>query len=117
MIKVQFLPNDRIVEAREHFSLLQVARRANVSIPTRCDGNAACMMCKVRVIDGSGLSEPSSKELLKLGEYALADGIRLACQAKLSSQGKTVVVQLPESPLKAAIRAQLAKQQEEDTLW
>jgi 2Fe-2S ferredoxin len=117
MIKVRFLPADRTVEGREHMSILQLARKAHVSISTRCDGNAACMMCKVQTIDASGLQAPQQKEVIKLGDEAIQRGIRLACQAKLGGVGKMVVVELPESPLKAAIRAQLAKQQEEDSLW
>lgn len=117
MIKVRFMPADRTVEGRVHMSLLQIARKANVSISTRCDGNAACMMCKVHVLDSSGLQPPQPKEIIKLGEDAIHRGIRLSCQAKLCDSGKLVVVELPESPLKAAIRAQLAKQQEEDSLW
>jgi 2Fe-2S ferredoxin len=68
MIKVRFLPADRTVEGRAHMSILQLARKANVSIATRCDGNAACMMCKVQVIEGAGLQPPQLKEINKLGE-------------------------------------------------
>lgn len=117
MTKVRFLPADRTVEGREQMTLLQLARKAHVSIPTRCDGNAACLMCKVNVIEASGLQAPQDKEIIKLGEDAIHKGIRLSCQAKLAHTGKLVVVELLENPLKAAIRAQLAKQQEDDSLW
>jgi 2Fe-2S ferredoxin len=117
MSKVQFLPSKRIAEVREGTNLLQAARRANVSIPTRCDGQAGCLMCKVHVVEGTGLMPATEKEMYKLGEQLIASGTRLACQATLRKEAKLVVVELSESPLKAAIRAQLLKQQEEDTLW
>lgn len=52
----------------------------------------------------------NDNERLKLGSLA-EEGIRLACQAKATGN---VTVHIPEDPLKAAIRAQLAKQQEEE---
>lgn len=117
MNTVEFLPDARKVTARPHTNLLQLARQAKVSITTRCDGNAACMMCKVHIEDGAGLLPADNKEKNKLGDAMLADGYRLACQARVSGDGQPVIVSIPESPLKAAIRAQLAKQQEEDSLW
>jgi 2Fe-2S ferredoxin len=117
MSTVEFLPGARKVTARPHTNLLQLARQAKVSITTRCDGNAACMMCKVHIEDGAGLLPADAKEQNKLGDAMLAQGYRLACQARISGNGQPVVVSIPESPLKAAIRAQLAKQQEEDSLW
>ena len=117
MSQVQFLPDDRKIQARPNANLLELARSAKVSITTRCDGNAACMMCKVHIEDGAGLLPADVKEQNKLGELMLADGFRLACQARISGNGKPVIATIPESPLKAAIRAQLAKQQEEDSLW
>jgi 2Fe-2S ferredoxin len=67
-------------------------------------------MCKVNVQDQHGLAPMNDNERLKLGSLA-EEGIRLACQAKATGN---VTVHIPEDPLKAAIRAQLAKQQAEE---
>jgi 2Fe-2S ferredoxin len=115
-MKVRFYPQNKVIEARENMSILQLARKLHISISTRCDGQAACMMCKVKIQDDSGLKPAAQKEIIKLGEEAIQKGFRLSCQAVCGRQGQ-VVVEIPESPLKAAIRAQLAKQQEEDSLW
>ncbi len=86
---------------------------ARVQIRSRCGGNAACLMCKVTVEHSLGLEPMTSNESMKLG--SLADQhMRLACQARVCGD---VTVDVPEDPLRAAIRAQLAKQQEEDDLW
>jgi 2Fe-2S ferredoxin len=42
------------------------------------------------------------------------EGVRLACQAKVT--GKSVAI-MPEDPLKAAVRKQLMRQEEDDKLW
>jgi 2Fe-2S ferredoxin len=108
--KVTFQPNDRTIAVRPGISLLAAAGRAKVPIRTRCGGQASCLMCKVKVPEQSGLAPMNRNERLKLG--ALADeGIRLACQAIVRGN---VTAMLPEDPLKAAIRAQLAKQREEE---
>lgn len=92
-------------------TLLDAGRRAGVSIRTRCGGRAACLMCKVNVErDHPGVTPPSLNERRKLGSD-LERGIRLACQTRVAGN---VTVNVPEDPLKAAIRKQLAKQQEED---
>lgn len=68
-------------------------------------------MCKVKVLSGAeGLSPAQAAELEKLGPLA-EEGYRFSCQARI--QG-AVSVELPEDPLKAAVRAQLAKQREEE---
>jgi len=67
-------------------------------------------MCKVRVMDGNGLSEVQPNERNKLGSLE-EQGYRYSCQARVIGN---VTAELPEDPLKAAIRAQLLKQQEED---
>lgn len=109
---VKFYPDDKAIKVRSGTTVLDAAKRARVAIRTRCGGQASCLMCKVTVHDQSGLSPIGSKEELKLG--GLKDrSIRLSCQARIISDTE---VYIQEDPLKAAIRAQLAKQKEEDDL-
>jgi ferredoxin len=71
-------------------------------------------MCKVKILQGEKeLSAPLPAETAKLGPLA-GQGYRFACQAKVMGD---VTAELPEDPLKAAIRAQLLKSKEEDQLW
>jgi ferredoxin, 2Fe-2S len=111
-VQVTFLPDNKTVSVRQGTTLLAASRQAKVAIRTRCGGYAGCLMCKVVVVDGSGLSAAEGKERIKLGG-SIEEGYRLACQTKAIG---SATVSIPEDPLKAAIRAQLAKQQEED-LW
>lgn len=109
---IRFMPSGKTVRVKRGTTVLDAAQRARVPIRTRCGGNAACLMCKVSVADAEGLSPPGENEKRKLGDE-LKRGIRLACQAQI--WGDCAVV-IPEDPLKAAVRAQLAKQKE-DELW
>lgn len=113
-IEIRFDPAGKKVKVRKGTSVLAAARQGRIHIATRCGGNAGCLMCKVKVSeeDLAGLSAPTDAERHKLGN-TLADGIRLACQAKVMGQA---VVELPEDPLKAAIRKQLEMQRNDD-LW
>jgi len=109
MPTIKFMPDGKKVEARSGATLLEAARRAKVTVRTRCGGLLGCLMCKVLVHDPSSLEPPKPNELQKLG--SLADqGYRFACQARIRGDAE---VELPEDPLKAAVRAQLAKQREE----
>jgi 2Fe-2S ferredoxin len=108
--EVTFWPEDKKIRVRPGTTLLDAGRRARVNIRTRCGAKAACLMCKVIVHDQSGLEPMNQNERLKLGGQA-AQGYRLACQARVKAD---VQATIPEDPLKAAIRAQLAKQLEDD---
>ncbi len=111
--EITFLPDNKRITVRQGTTLLDAARKAKVHIRTRCDGRASCLMCKVKVSETSNLAPMGKNERLKIGELA-SQGIRLACQARAAG---AVEVTLPEDPLKAAVRKQLAKQKEEDELW
>lgn len=110
--EVHFYPDHRKTQVRLGSTVLDASTKARVLIRTRCGGKAACLMCKVLIEDQSGLSPMNKNEELKLGGLA-ERGYRLACQACVI--GETHVT-IPEDPLKAAIRAQLAKQREDDEL-
>jgi 2Fe-2S ferredoxin len=110
---VTFMPDQKSIQIAHGTSILEAARKARVSIRTRCDGRASCLMCKVKVPDASGLAPPNERERNKLG-HLTETGLRLACQAKVTGD---VTAEVPEDPLKAVIRAQLEaarKQRDED---
>ena len=110
--KVTFLPMNKSIALKPGVTLLHAARCAGVKITTRCDGKAACLMCKVNVDEEhrAELYPPTDAEKRKLGSL-LEAGTRLSCQAKVCG---SLSVHVPEDPLKAAIRKQLERQQQED---
>lgn len=99
------MPGGVSVRVRPGTSLLDASRRARVHIATRCGGKASCLMCKVKVLEQQGLSPLHRNEEIKLGSLG-EQGFRLSCQAKVVGN---VTVEVPEDPLKAAVRRQLAQ--------
>ncbi|HEM2032400.1 TPA: (2Fe-2S)-binding protein, partial [Listeria monocytogenes] len=93
---ITFLPQNKTIRLKAGVNLLSAARRAGVKIPTRCDGKAACLMCKVKVVSDQlqALHPPTDAEQRKLGSL-LEAGTRLACQAKVRG---SVSVHVPEDP-------------------
>lgn len=105
---ITFMPEGKSAQVRPGTTVLLAAGKARVHIRTRCGGNAACLMCKIKAAPGSALSPPQANELRKLG--ALKDeGYRLACQARVEGD---CAVSVPEDPLRAAIRRQLEQNRE-----
>lgn len=113
MPDVTFRPSGKTVTVRPGTTLLAAGWKAGAGIRTRCGGMAGCLMCKVRVLDPHAVSPMKDMERRKLGEDA-AEGIRLSCQTQVI---RDVAVEVPEDPLKAAVRRQLERQNEEETLW
>jgi len=117
MAYLTFEPEGRVVHVKSGISVLQAARLNRIPIRTRCHGQASCLMCKVQVMDErskAGLSAPNEREERRLGNQ-LTQGLRLACQTIVHGDA---VVTIPEDPLKAIVRARLAKKEEEqEDLW
>jgi 2Fe-2S ferredoxin len=110
--EIHFYPDHRKIQVRAGTTILDASTKARVLIRTRCSGKLACLMCKVIVEDQTGLSSMKRDEGLKLGGLS-EQGYRLACQACVIGDTHVTV---PEDPLKAAVRALLAKQREDDEL-
>ncbi len=116
--KVVFLPANKTIQVTRGTTVLQAVRLAGLSLPVRCDGRAACLMCKVQVEQPQagqqdGLSDPGEIECRKLG----LDGertLRLGCQARIVGPA---VIHLPEDRLKQAIRRQLQQQDDDLSDW
>ncbi|CAI6058271.1 2Fe-2S iron-sulfur cluster-binding protein [Cohnella sp. JJ-181] len=112
--EVVFGPEGQAATVRAGTTLLDASRRAKAQVRTRCGGVAGCLMCKVRVAPEceDALTAPTEAERRKLGPL-LGEGFRLSCQARVR---RAVRVEIPEDPLKAAVRKQLERQQSDD-LW
>lgn len=80
------------VEAGE--SLLEAAHRVEAPVYTLCGGIAACIQCRVRILEGdTHLSPPGALEKDRIGNIFHITRERLACQARVS--GDVVVEALP----------------------
>ena len=67
-----------------------------MSIESICNSTGKCGKCKILVRSGaSNLAEHSDNELRLLDEQALKAGTRLACQARIISNGE-IVLEVPE---------------------
>ena len=86
--------DDWNVEVEEGKSLLDAARLCDAPVHTLCNGIAACIQCKVRIIEGGeNLSAPESLEKDRIGNIFHITGERLGCQARVS--GPVLVEALP----------------------
>jgi ferredoxin len=76
--------------------LWDAAKRLGVRLPTECGGRGECDTCAVTVEEGatllSGLTEA---ERVRLSPERLAEGERLACQAKVERGGNLVLRPVP----------------------
>lgn len=117
--QVTFLPSGKSIQVNTGTTVLTAARKAGVHIAVRCDGKAACLMCKVNTpypYDDEGhlcISAAESAESRKLGS-SIGQGVRLSCQARVLGD---LTVEVPEDRLKAAIRKQMEQQNEDLSDW
>jgi 2Fe-2S ferredoxin len=115
MGKLFFLPSGKMMKVRPGQTLVNAARSARVIIPQRCGGHASCLMCRV-VVEQGELSPPTVLERRKMPEQELANGIRLACQAKTTNSD--CIVRIPEQKWKSVVQAALERQRsEEEDSW
>lgn len=93
---VTFLPSGTVVEAEVGETLLQLAIRTSVAIPTTCGGKASCRLCIVKVPVGSekSLSPMEFTEQSAMGNVFFITRERLSCQTKVLTD---VVVEIPEA--------------------
>ncbi len=100
MASVTFLPFGLSVAIAEGESVFEAGRRAGVPIPTACEGNATCGLCRVKILDGEALLSPqNADERRHLGNTYFVSKLRLSCQARLArgADGGRVVVELPDA--------------------
>ncbi|MGQ9588123.1 MAG: ASKHA domain-containing protein [Thermoplasmata archaeon] len=93
---MRFQPLGRKVEPKIGSNLLELARDAGVSIESICNSLGKCGKCKIVIrVGASNVSALTESEIRLLGERERHAGMRLACQAEISSIGN-IVVDVPE---------------------
>lgn len=93
-VKIVFQPSGRIVHALPGTVILEAAALAGFIIHTPCGGAGKCAKCLVRI--RSGNCPPSDQDIAALGEARIAEGLRLACKARIS---EPVTIEIPDTSL------------------
>ncbi|MEE9583887.1 MAG: 2Fe-2S iron-sulfur cluster-binding protein, partial [Candidatus Brocadiales bacterium] len=81
ILKVRFLPQDKIVEIEPGTTVLEAAHKADVYISSVCGGVATCGKCKVVIEEGRTDSPPTPL----LTEEETRNKYVLACQTKVEN--------------------------------
>jgi len=93
---VHFQPLGRKTSPEQGKTLLELARDSGVAIESICGSAGKCGKCKVVIRSGAANLTPLNRsEVEILGDKSVHAGTRLACQAKIVSEGD-VVVEVPE---------------------
>jgi len=87
---IHFLPDNVKIEAEEGDNLLSAAAAAGVYIHAHCGGDGVCGKCKVKIEQGTVITDLASK--LKKKEHD--QGLRLACKSTIDTD---IVVRIPET--------------------
>lgn len=80
MNNLKIIPEGKLLKISPAISLLNTLLREGVSISHDCGGRAQCGTCRVRVVSGNFLRQPTEGEITRLGHELLDKGYRLACQ-------------------------------------
>ena len=97
-LTVDFEPLGRRARVAQGTTLLDAARQAGVGLNAVCGGAGTCGTCRLRVVAGE-VSPPTEAE-----REAEAEGLRLACQARVLGD---VRVDVPPDSITAPQRAQV----------
>jgi uncharacterized 2Fe-2S/4Fe-4S cluster protein (DUF4445 family) len=101
--RIEFEPVARIATCHTGESIMDAARRAGLEITSICGGKGTCHRCKVHIVSGQ-VSPATADEVRGVSPRELAEGYRLACQARPLTDCR---VRVPPESLSAARRAQV----------
>ena len=100
MPNIHFLPDDKVVEAREDESIRDAALRKGIQITNVCGAKGRCSTCRVMVLEGiENCSSRSDKENDIAGYMSFTPEIRLACQTTVTGNVKVRRLTLDESDI------------------
>ncbi|MEM4093051.1 MAG: ASKHA domain-containing protein, partial [Conexivisphaerales archaeon] len=104
---ITFLPDDKKVPERVGETIYDVALEAGVNINSLCGGRGTCGKCKVIIKAGNRLlGDITEAERSFLNESDVSMGYRLACQARVISNGPLMVL-LPSQTKSTTQRLQV----------
>ncbi|KGK87838.1 metal-binding protein [Desulfosporosinus sp. HMP52] len=100
MIKVTFLPSEKVTKISKGASILQAAISAGVQVVSTCGGKGTCGKCKVQISSATPANvteiKLSENEKKFLSAAELAEGWVLACQ-QLITEDMTIRVQAEQA--------------------
>lgn len=88
--KIWFEPLGLRVTSVEEATIFEAARDAGIALNSICGGRGTCGQCRIRVLKGE-VSPLSAREKANLKDDDVANGVRLACQARPLSDLKLYV--------------------------
>ena len=91
--------NENKIDIAPNTPLLDALRSNQNHLSAPCNGNGTCGKCKVRVLSGE-TNPPTFQEISLLGENAIAEGYRLACNVYAASD---MSIELPQENTSAQI--------------
>lgn len=92
MCKVFIEKENKIVEAKENKTLMDVLLDENIFVDNACNGKGVCGKCKIKLISGD-LGELSETEKKLLSQEEINDNIRLSCLVKPKEDIKIELLQ------------------------
>jgi uncharacterized 2Fe-2S/4Fe-4S cluster protein (DUF4445 family) len=102
--EVDFQPVGRHVLVESGTTILDAAQKAGVGLSAICGGGGSCGACVVRLGSAAAITPPNAIEQDELGEQALTEGYRLACQVQVLGPLR---VEIPPDSLTAPQRTQV----------
>jgi 2Fe-2S ferredoxin len=104
MARVRIEPAGLEFDVRPGESIAEAAWRLGYGWPTKCYGQAECMACFVRVVDGEHSAEPPSEEELLAMRTQMPRPLRgpltrLGCRLKVTGEGLIVEKKGVRSPV------------------
>ena len=92
--KIVFQPSGRTVYVLPGTTVFEAAARAGLLLQSPCGGKGTCGKCQVRVAEGACQAGEACVSVL--GEERVAEGMRLACQARVFDD---CVIEIPATSL------------------
>ena len=91
--------NENKIDIAPNTPLLDALRSNQSLLSAPCNGNGTCGKCKVKVLSGD-TNPPTFQEISLLGENAIAEGYRLACNVYAASD---ISIEFPQENTSAQI--------------
>jgi uncharacterized 2Fe-2S/4Fe-4S cluster protein (DUF4445 family) len=101
--RIEFAPLGKAAACPAGESLMDAARHVGLEVTSICGGKGTCHRCKVQIVSGR-VSPATPDEAQALSPSDLAEGYRLACQARPLTDCR---VRVPTESMSAPVRVQV----------
>ena len=112
LIKIDFEPIGKRIEAQKGTTLLEAAHNAGIDLVAVCGGAGSCGKCQVQLITDK-LPPPNAVEQSFFTIDLLEKGWRLACQTEIT---QSIKVHIPSDSLTTPQRLQMEGESDEQEL-